>query len=47
MAVCDSGNAIMGPLVRQDKYWVPGRGFNLSCHNKETVLFTIDPYYAH
>ena len=24
--------------------WVPVRGLNLSCHNKEAILFTVDPY---
>ena len=26
--------------------WVLVRGFNLSYHKKETILFTIDPYYG-
>ena len=26
--------------------WVLVRGFNLSYHNKETILSTIDPYYC-
>ena len=27
-------------------YWVLVKGFNLSYHDKETILFTIDPYYG-
>ena len=27
-------------------FWVLVRGFNLSYHSKETVLFTIDPHYG-
>ena len=27
-------------------YWVLVRGFHLSYHHKETILFTIDPYYG-
>ena len=26
--------------------WVLVQEFNLSCHNKEAILFTIDPYYG-
>ena len=28
------------------KDWVLVKGFNLSYHNKETILFTIDPHYG-
>ena len=31
--------------TKQDKSWVLVKGFNLNYHNKETVLFTIDPHY--
>ena len=27
-------------------YWVLVRGFNLSYHNKDTILFTVDPHYG-
>ena len=26
--------------------WVLVRGFNFSYHNKETIVFSIDPYYG-
>ena len=26
--------------------WVLVQGFNVSYHNEETILFTIDPYYG-
>ena len=26
-------------------YWVPVKEFNLSYHNKETLLFSLGPYY--
>ena len=26
--------------------WVFVNGFNFSCHNKKTILFTVDPYYG-
>ena len=29
-----------------DPYWVIVKGFNLSYQNRETILFTIDPYYG-
>ena len=28
------------------RVWVLVKGFNLSYHNKETILFTTDPYYG-
>ena len=27
-------------------YWALVKGFNLSYHNKEAILFTIDPHYG-
>ena len=44
---------LRGPCYRegyqddgQTLNWVLVRGFNLSCHNKETMLCTIDPQYG-
>ena len=33
-------------VAESSQYWVVVKGFGLSCHNKETTLFTIDPYYG-
>ena len=30
----------------EPSYWVLVRGFNLSYHNGETIVFIIDPYYG-
>ena len=40
-----------GMGLRHNGVWGLGfrvlvEGFNLSCHNQETILFTIDPYYG-
>ena len=32
--------------LRPGMHWVLAKGFNLSYHNKETILLTIDPYYG-
>ena len=33
-------------MVVDSPNWVLVKGFNLSYYNKETILFTIDPYYG-
>ena len=32
-------------LSPMNNIWVLAKGFHLSYHNKETILFTISPYY--
>ena len=43
------GRATILPKARRSSgplYWVLVRGFSLSYHSKETILFTIDPHYG-
>ena len=40
------GQAQLFPTVTFQQNWVLVKGLNNSYHNKETVLYTIDPYYG-
>ena len=38
--------ALSHSFDKEPLYWVLVTGSNLSYHNKETLLFTLDPYYG-
>ena len=43
-----AGGPTVGPEAEPPaamRYWALVKGFSLRCHNKETLSFTIDPYY--
>ena len=40
----DSRRNVCGPFASSASSWVLVQGLNLSYHNKETIIFTIDPY---